>query len=154
MSDNHWSQEEDGRTSAEEAAKRDTFWTLWPKPVSDGEFVEQLRKNLRTLRKWRWTVVVFIAFIFVVIWEMGRMFQVPGQFAPGAQVFSLEELLLYVTISGFLGLSLGFKIGHWFLMAMEMFWGDRRTDLLFKYYDLAQQTCHNFEPPSDTQFDE
>ena len=85
--------------------------------------------------------VVFMAFIGIVVWEMRRVFQVPGPVAPGLMVFRLEELLLCVSMAGLVGLTFGFKIGHCFQMAAEMFWGDRQTELLIRYHDILNE--HN-----------
>ena len=149
MSHDHWPHEEDGQAPAEETATKNTFWTLRRKPVSDEEFVEQLRKSSDPARLWRWRALLFIVLIVLVF----KALQAPLPAMPAGRVFNLRELKFYVVCTGVVCLFFGLRIGHWFHGAVQEFWGDRRTDLLLHYHDILSQHDLLSQPPTRQQTD-
>ncbi len=141
MSRNHWPHEEDGQAPIEQTAKADSFWTLLPKPTSDKEFVEQLRKSSESFERWKWMGLLFVAVSLVAIWHLTNLFVPPIPNAPPGMVFDVPELMFYVFVSGLISLIVGVKIGHSFHSLTEILLGDRRTDLLIRYHDLLDE--HN-----------
>lgn len=132
MSDEQLTQEN------EELRPKKTFWTLRLVEMSDSEVIEQIRKSAAWAKRWWWLQLLPLVVIGVMGWEVQKFANGPGPVGPAK--FTWNEVLFWASLAGIFGFGSGFKVGHIIMSTAETFWGDRRTELLLKYYDLAQHT--------------
>ena len=145
MSDERWPDEEEHK-QGDEITPYEPFWVRWHKPLTDEEFVERTRKGAASTKRlmpyllvFNGCVVCFVLFLGDwVVKLLDGMLNLQG--GPAANPNMPRGVVL-------LGICLGFGIGiqlsHSILALFALLWGDRRTDLLLKYHDLAQQAQNN-----------
>ena len=135
MSGDQWTQKK------EELKPKKTFWTLRLGEKSDAEVIEQIRKSAAWAKRWWWLQFLPLSLIAVMGWEVRKFANGPGPV--GQAMFTWNEVIFWASLAGIFGFGAGLKIGHIVMSTAYTFWGDRRTELLLKYYDLAQQEQDN-----------
>jgi hypothetical protein len=109
--------------------------------LTDAEFVEKIRKQLRINRRWAWigiiisgTLVVLFVWIFLLFINfISSMGQLAEHVNPKSQMF-YTGLALGCTMGLVLTVILG-KIFLYFYKSLELLFGNRRDKLLVAYYD-------------------
>ena len=102
---------------------------------SDADYIEKLRKSVRSMDRWGRCLVAFhVTIIVVVLLMASKVFEVLQQLGP---MFSPQ--FQTPSLSFTLGIALGAKIGFWVLCSMaaivQVLFGMRTERLLIKYYD-------------------
>jgi hypothetical protein len=109
--------------------------------LTDAEFVEKVRKQLRRNRRWAWigivgsiTFIVFFVWIFILFVDfVSSMGQLSEHVSPKSQMF-YTGLTLGCTFGAVLTIILG-KIIFYFCESLILLFGNRRDKLLVAYYD-------------------
>ncbi len=145
MSREHWPHEEEGQSPADEPAKKDSFWTLQSKPVSDEEFVEKIRKGQAWTGRWRWAVILF--HVAIIGWIGKFAVQVTNQLVQimlpqNPAAINAQDIKMIIAGSACFGVPFGLLMAHSAYTIGELIWGNRTADLLVKYHDLARPDNH------------
>ena len=147
MLDERWDHEEDRQKEGADTPY-EPFWVLWRRPKSDDEFVEQLRKDQLRLQKWKpYLLMLHFAILAVLIGLSNWLFRlIVGRLVAGNAPANAGLIQMILLVSIGVGTGMGIRISHSVWIIFDILRTDRRTDLLLKYHDLAQQLTDHHEP--------
>ena len=113
---------------------------LWPKRLTDEEYVNRVRKGLRVVRWTRWLfAAIFIGGIAFLCWAVMSITDFLTSFSgkDGSERPLIYGVFALAILSGGL---IGFWVGHFGEIAVNAFFGFRRDKLLVECWDALQQS--------------
>lgn len=122
--------------------------TLWPEKLSDEQYVEQTRKRLQELGRWRYFIALMsLGIIILIVFLMFQGIHLLGNIAdmgrttkPGApnptQQIVYAIYYLAVVLGGFVGFMFGNTVSH---IALILF-AYRKDKLLVEFWDALSDT--------------
>ena len=130
---------------------------LQSRNLTDAEFVEKIRKQLRINRRWAWVGIVISGILVgLFVWAfilfvdfISSMGNLAKSIEPKSQAF-YTGLTLGCTFGLFLTIILA-KIFLYFYKCIELLLGNRRDRLLVTYYDQLHPLNAKAPAPSATE---
>jgi H+/Cl- antiporter ClcA len=110
--------------------------------LTDAEYVERIRKDLRVSKKWGWGGLIFSGVLFVAYAYLFPLIpdwiEFTKKAAPNSQSFWLGIVTGFLL--GFLFGGLLLSLGVYFVKSIILILGSRRDKLLVAYYDQLHST--------------